>query len=80
MDKIKILLPFSFVYGGFYCAKFNGLSKIASIIYRSVTIVYLHYTGEKQILEHRKSQHIAYDHDDPLQAMKALGLNLGKNR
>lgn len=44
-----------------------------------MTVVYLHYTGEKQILEHRNAQHIAYDQDDPLQAIKALGLNLGKS-
>lgn len=47
-------------------------------LFRIVAIIYLHHTGEKRILEHRKSQHIAYDQDDPLQALKALGLNLGK--
>lgn len=50
-----------------------------SFIYRIVTIVYLHYTGEKRMLEHRNSQHIAYDQDDSQQAIKALGLNLGKS-
>lgn len=47
-------------------------------LFRIVAIIYLHHTHEKQILEHRKSQHVAYDQDDPLQALKALGLNLGK--
>ncbi|XP_055308678.1 sorting nexin-13 isoform X2 [Sitodiplosis mosellana] len=42
----------------------------------TVTIVYLHHTGEKHILEHRKSQNLAFDQDDPLHALKALGLNL----
>lgn len=47
---------------------------------RAVTIVYLHHTGEKNILEHRKLQNLAFDQDDSLHAIKALGLNLGKNQ
>ncbi|XP_031625971.1 sorting nexin-13 isoform X2 [Contarinia nasturtii] len=43
-----------------------------------VTIVYLHHKGEKNILDRRKTQHLAFDQDDPLQAIKALGLNLEK--
>lgn len=48
-----------------------------SFIYRTVTIVYLHHSGEKNILDRRKSQQLTFDQDDPLQAIKALGLNLG---
>lgn len=62
------------LYGGS-----NDLWKFSKRMDRIVTIVYLHHTAEKRILEHRKLQHIAYDHDDPLHALKVLGLNLGKD-
>lgn len=55
----------------------HDLFEKKKIFFRALMIVYLHHTGEKDILEHRKSRNLSYNQDDPLHALKALGLNLG---